>query len=474
MNDLPLPQDSMPPPIGDAALGRVPPQAVDVEQVVLGSLLQGMQETISTALSLISVDAFYKPAHRKIFEAITALYQHNEAIDTITVTEELRRRGQLDSTLSAFYLSELASSSVSSAHIEAHCRIIIERALKRQLIETNLSITSECYLDATDAFEIIDKAETELFKLSERHMKKSYVQLSEIVDPLMKDIHMISQKHSGVTGVPSGYTMLDAKTGGWQKSDFIILAARPSMGKTALALSMARNAAIDHSMPVGFFSLEMSKEQLALRLLCAEARISIQLVRTGRIRESDYGRLATYVGKLERAKIFIDDTPGMSILELRAKARRMVEEKGVQLLMVDYLQLMTAPGVRESREREIATISRSLKGLAKDLNIPVIALSQLNRSVESRAGGKPMLADLRESGSLEQDADVVMFVHRNKDGENVPVEEQNQAMIIIGKQRNGETGEIPLAWIGEYTRFENLETRMPTVVLPPDYDDYAE
>jgi replicative DNA helicase len=237
---------------------------------------------------------------------------------------------------------------------------------------------------------------------------------------------------------------------------------------------MARNAAIDYNSPVGFFSLEMSKEQLALRLLCAEARISIQLVRTGRIRESDYGKLATYVGKLERAKIFIDDTPGMSILELRAKSRRMVEEKGVQLIIVDYLQLMTAPGVRESREREIATISRSMKGLAKDLNVPVIALSQLNRSVESRAGGKPMLADLRESGSLEQDADVVMFVHRNKEGENVPVEELNQATLIIGKQRNGETGEVQLAWIGEYTRFENLETHLPNVVLPPNFDDYPE
>jgi replicative DNA helicase len=265
--------------------------------------------------------------------------------------------------------------------------------------------------------------------------------------------------------------MLDAKTGGWQRSDFIILAARPSMGKTALALSMARNASIDHNIPVGFFSLEMSKEQLALRLLCAEARLSMQLVRTGRIRESDYARLATYVGKLEHAKIFIDDTPGMSILELRAKSRRMVEERGVQIILIDYLQLMTAPGIKESREREIATISRSLKGLAKDLNIPVIALSQLNRSVETRAGNKPMLADLRESGSLEQDADVVLFVHRNKDGEGAPEDDQNQALLIIGKQRNGETGEVPLAWIGEYARFENLEMHMPNVMIPPGFDE---
>jgi replicative DNA helicase len=238
------------------------------------------------------------------------------------------------------------------------------------------------------------------------------------------------------------------------------------MGKTALALSMARNAAIDHEIATGIFSLEMSKEQLALRLLCAEARVNMQLVRTGRIKESDYGKMATYVGSLERAPIFIEDTPGISILELRAKARRMVEEKNVQLIIVDYLQLMTAPGIKDSREREIATISRSLKGLAKDLGIPIIALSQLNRSVEQRTGGKPMLADLRESGSIEQDADVVLFVHRNRDTDATP-EEQGRAQIIIGKQRNGETGEVPLAWIGEYARFENLEMRFPDSSVPP-------
>jgi replicative DNA helicase len=456
---------------GSGLQARVPPQATDVERSILGAMLTGGTEIASTVISLLSTEAFYKPAHRKVFEAITALYQRNDVIDLITVTEELRRREQIDSTLNPFFLSEMASNVVSTAHIERHCRIVLERALKRQLITTNVAITDECYQDATDAFEIIDKAETELFKLSERHMKKSYVQLNEIVDPLMKDILAISQKHSGVTGVPSGYGMLDAKTGGWQRSDFIILAARPSMGKTALALSMARNASIDHNIPVGFFSLEMSKEQLALRLLCAEARLSMQLVRTGRIRESDYARLATYVGKLEHAKIFIDDTPGMSILELRAKSRRMVEERGVQIILIDYLQLMTAPGIKESREREIATISRSLKGLAKDLNIPVIALSQLNRSVETRAGNKPMLADLRESGSLEQDADVVLFVHRNKDGEGAPEDDQNQALLIIGKQRNGETGEVPLAWIGEYARFENLEMHMPNVMIPPGFDE---
>ncbi len=448
---------------------KLPPHAVDVEMAVLGAMLLQPKLTVSPAISLLNEDAFYKDGHRKIYNAITALYEKDEPIDMITVGDELRRRNQLEEVGSMFYLSQLTTEVISPAHIESHCRIVLEKALKRQLIEMNTEIITECYQDANDAFEVIDGAETRLFKLSERLMKRSYVDLKSVVTPLMKTIYNTSQSHSGVTGVPSGYSLLDNMTGGWQKTDLIILAARPSMGKTALALSMARNAAIDHNMGTGIFSLEMSKEQLALRLLCAEARVNMQLVRTGRIKESDYGKLATYVGSLERAPIFIEDTPGISILELRAKARRMVEERDVKLIIIDYLQLMTAPSIKDSREREIATISRSLKGLAKDLGIPIIALSQLNRSVEQRTGGKPMLADLRESGSIEQDADVVLFVHRNRDAD-APPEDQGRAQIIIGKQRNGETGEISLAWIGEYARFENLEMRFPESSIPPPID----
>ncbi len=460
--DRPSPPPSRPP----ERTTSLPPQALEVEQAVLGAMMLGSRDTVSIAISMLTPDAFYRDSHRLIYEAIVSLYERNEAVDTLTVTHELRRRGQMESIGSAFYLAELVKDVVSPAHIEQHCRIVLEKALKRQLIEENLAIITQCYDESTDAFDVIDEAETVLFKLSERHMKKSYVDLESIVQPLLRQIYTIYKEHTGVTGVPSGYLELDAKTGGWQRSDLIILAARPSMGKTALALSMARNAAIDHDQAVGVFSLEMSKEQLALRLLCAEARVNMQAVRTGRIKESEYGKLATYVGTLERARLYIDDTPGISILELRAKARRLVEEQKVSLIIIDYLQLMTAPNVRESREREIATISRSLKGLAKDLDIPIIALSQLNRSVEQRTGGKPMLADLRESGSIEQDADVVLFVHRNKDGDGPP-EEQNIAHLIIGKQRNGEIGEVRLAWIGEYARFENLETRFPTASLPP-------
>jgi replicative DNA helicase len=448
---------------------NLPPHAIDVEKAVLGAMLLQPKLTVSPALSLLSEDAFYKEGHRKIFNAIVVLYQKDEPIDMITVGDELRRANQLEEVGSMLYLSQLTSEVISPAHIESHCRIVLEKALKRQLIEMNTEVITECYQDSNDAFEVIDGAETKLFKLSEKLMKRSFVDLKSVVKPLLKTIYENSKTHTGVTGVPSGYRLLDNLTGGWQSTDLIILAARPSMGKTALALSMARNAAIDDNIATGFFSLEMSKEQLALRLLCAEARVNMQLVRTGRIKESDYGKLATYVGSLERAPIYIEDTPGISILEVRAKARRMVEEKDVKLLIIDYLQLMTAPGIKDSREREIATISRSLKGLAKDLGIPIIALSQLNRSVEQRTGGKPMLADLRESGSIEQDADVVLFVHRNRDND-APPEEQGRASIIIGKQRNGETGEVPLAWIGEYARFENLETRIPESSIPPPID----
>jgi replicative DNA helicase len=442
----------------------LPPQAVNVEMAILGAILLHAEFAMSAALALLteSGDAFYKEAHALIYQAMVALYARKAPIDIITVAEELRRMGKLEEAGSMYYLTQLTNEVVTAAHIEHHCRIVLEKSLKRHLIDINTGIIKQCYQDSTDAFEVIDSAETHLFKLTERHMRQSYIELNEIVKPLLRKIDSIRKTHTGVTGVPSGYDLLDLKTGGWQNTDLIILAARPSMGKTALALSMARNAAIDFAQPVGVFSLEMSREQLAMRLLCAEARVNMQLVRTGRIREADYGKLATYVGKLEHAKMYIDDTPGLSILELRAKARRMVDEHDVRLIVVDYLQLMSAPGVRESREREIATISRSLKALAKDLNIPIIAISQLNRAVEQRTGGKPMLADLRESGSIEQDADVVLFVHRNKDMEGIPAEEQNKALVIIGKQRNGEIGEVPLVWIGEYARFENLAIQAPS------------
>jgi replicative DNA helicase len=472
-NPMPSPYDDPRSAAGARADGgRIRPQAVDVERQVLGAMLIQSESAVSAAISLLPAEAFYKESHRLIYEAIIGLYERKQPVDLITVGEELRRRGSLEAAGSMYYLSELTADVISAAHIEHHCRIVLEKSLKRQLIDLNTTVIEDCYQDTNDAFDVIDRAETTLLQLSKNLIRQSFVELNSIVKPLLQKIDSFRKEHTGVTGVPTGYDLLDAKTGGWQNTDLIILAARPSMGKTALALSMARNATIDYDIPVGIFSLEMSREQLALRLLCAEARVNMQQVRTGRIRESEFGRLATYVGKLEHAKMYIDDTPGISILELRAKARRMVDEKGVRMIVVDYLQLMSAPSVRESREREIATISRSLKALAKDLDIPIIAVSQLNRSVEQRTSGKPMLADLRESGSIEQDADVVLFVHRNKDMENLPPEQQNIATIIIGKQRNGEIGEVPLVWIGDYARFESQAIVTPAVVhtLPPPED----
>ena len=455
---------------GSSVAGRVPPQAVDVEMAVLGAMLLQPEATVSNVLSLLTREAFYKEAHRTIFDAIVELFQKQQPIDLITVGDVLRRWEKLEGVGGLYYLTELTSEVVSPAHVEYHCRIVLEKAIKRHLIEISTGIVSDAYLESADAFELIDQAEEKIFALSESYIKQSFESLPQIVKPLLHKIDQIRKEHTGVTGVPTGYHELDHKTGGWQKTDFIVLAARPSMGKTALALSLARNAAVEENVPIGIFSLEMSSEQLALRLLCAEARVDIQSVRTGRVTEAAFAKLASYVGKLERAPIFIDDTPGISILELRAKARRMVHEHKVGMIVIDYLQLMTAPMVRESREREIASISRSLKGLAKDLNVPVMALSQLNRSVEQRTGGKPMLADLRESGSIEQDADVVMFIHRNKD-QDAPPEERGRASVIIAKQRNGEIGEVNLAWIPEYARFENLETRFPGAALPPPEEE---
>jgi replicative DNA helicase len=451
--------------------GNLPPQSLTVEMAVLGAMMISPEETVSNALSMLTTEAFYKSAHRIIFDSITALYQRHDPVDLISVAEELRRRDKLEEIGTMFYLNKLTEEVISPAHIEYHCRIILEKALKRQLIESNIEITQECYKDTTDAFVVLDAAETRLFKLSEQHMKKSYVPLHQLVKPLLDKVHeyRTSLEH-GVTGIPSGYRELDDKTGGWQSTDLIIIAARPSMGKTALALSMARNAVVDHNIPVGIFSLEMSKEQLALRLLCAEAKVNMQQVRTGRIKESEFGELARCAGALERAELYIDDTPSITILELRAKTRRMVEEHGVRLIIVDYLQLMSAPTFRDSREREIASISRALKALAKDVNIPVIAISQLNRAVEQRKTRKPELQDLRESGSIEQDADVVMFVHRERDEEGGMMD-QFKATIIIAKQRNGEIGEVSLAWVGRYARFENLERQMPPVpYLPGDQE----
>ncbi len=454
--------------------GRVPPQAVDVEMAVLGAMMLD-KGAIAKAIEILDDTSFYKPAHQRIFAAMTGLFERSEPVDLITLVEELRRRAELDKIGGEYYLTELTTKVTTAANVEYHAHIVLEKALMRQLISSSSEVVGRAYSETEDALDLLDEAEQKIFQISEQRMKKSFISMSTAVHQTMEMLESIHGKHSGVTGVPSAFTELDNITGGFQRSDLIIVAGRPSQGKTALVLSIARNAAIFHDVPVGFFSLEMSAQQLVLRLICAEARVDAHMVRTGRLPEDEWRKLSTSVGKLHKAKIFIDDTPALTVLEIRAKARRLRAEHNIGLVVVDYLQLMQGPKNVQSREQEISTISRSLKALAKELNIPVLALSQLNRAVELRGDKRPVLADLRESGAIEQDADVVLFVHRPEmfgittDENNEPTE--GMAEIIIGKQRNGPTGSARLAFIKQYARFENLTRFREAAFLPPEPTD---
>jgi replicative DNA helicase len=453
------------------AEGRVPPQAVDVEMAVLGAMLLD-KGAIAKAIEILDDSSFYKPAHQRIFAGMVALFEKSEPVDLITLVEELRRRAELDKIGGEYYLTELTTRVTTAANVEYHAHIVLEKALMRQLISSSSEVVGRAYSETEDALDLLDEAEQKIFQISEQRMKKSFISMNTAVHQTMEMLESIHGKHSGVTGVPSGFTEVDNYTGGFQNSDLIIVAGRPSQGKTALVLSLARNASIFHEVPVAFFSLEMSIQQLVLRLICAEARVDAQSVRTGRLPEDEWRKLSTSIGKLYKAKIFIDDTPALTALEIRAKARRLKAEHNVGLVIVDYLQLMQGPKNSQSREQEISSISRSLKALAKELNIPVIALSQLNRAVEMRGDKRPVLADLRESGAIEQDADVVLFVHRpemfgiNVDENNEPTE--GMAEIIIGKQRNGPTGSARLAFIKQYARFENLTRFREAAFLPPE------
>jgi replicative DNA helicase len=447
--------------------GRVPPQAVDVESQVLGAMLLE-REAIAKVIEVLDEDAFHAEYHRKIFQAILALFDRSEPVDTITLAEELRRRGTLESIGGETYLVELTMKVTSGANVEYHARIVLEKSLMRSLIVTSSRVAERAYSSTEDAFDLLDEAEQSIFQISERRLKKSFVSMHSAVHDTLEMLEGIHGKHGGVTGVPTGFRDLDTLTGGWQNSDLIIVAGRPSSGKTAFALSLARNAAVHNEKPapVGIFSLEMAINQLVMRLLCAEAKVDAHLVRTGRLPEDDWKKLSLAAGRLTNTNIFIDDTASLGILELRAKARRLKAERNIGLIIVDYLQLMHGPKAAESREKEISAISRSLKALAKELGIPVIALSQLSRAVESRTDKRPILSDLRESGAIEQDADVVLFVHRpemytdpnSDEGREVA----GKADIIIGKQRNGPIDDVKLAFVHRYARFANL--------APPGFD----
>ena len=445
--------------------GRIPPQALELEEAVLGAMLidkKGVDEVID----ILQPDAFYKTAHQKIFEAIFQLFQDSQPVDLLTVSSELRKKGKLETVGGEFYLVQLSQRVASSAHIEFHARIILQKFIQRSLIKISNEIIESSYKESTDVFDLLDEAEYKLYDITQGNIKKSSESAQSLVIEAKKRIEEIS-KRDGLSGVSTGFEKLDKLTSGWQPSDLIIIASRPGMGKTALTLSMARNIAVTKQIPVAFFSLEMSSVQLITRLISAETGLSSEKLRTGKLADHEWQQLNVKVTDLEKAPLFIDDTPSLSIFDLRAKARRLSSQHGIKLIVVDYLQLMTAGTSTKSgnREQEISTISRNLKALAKELNIPVIALSQLSRAVETRGGTKrPMLSDLRESGAIEQDADIVSFIYRPEyynidewdDDERSPSE--GQAELIVAKHRNGGLDNIRLKFIGHLGKFEDLDS----------------
>lgn len=444
--------------------GRVPPQAIEVEEAVLGSMLIE-HEAATIALQMLKTDDFYKPAHRHIFEALHDLYERDNPLDLLTVENELRDRELLDVCGGAGYLSELTRSVSSAANIDYHAQIIAEKATKRNLILNCTEIIQEAYDSTADPYDVLDRAEQRIFDLANTKHRAQAQPIGDVLKDTLSYLEDIRGKKAGITGVPTGLD-IDKLTAGWQNGDMIVIAARPSMGKTAFVLTSARNAAL-HQDPklqtkVAMFSLEMSAQSLVQRLLTMEGRINAQSARSGRLDDKEFKRLIDAAGRLFTANIFVDDTPGLSILELRTKSRRLKSEHDIGLVIVDYLQLMTS-GSKDhgNREQEIASISRGLKALAKELNVPVIALSQLSRAVETRGGDKrPQLSDLRESGSIEQDADVVAFLYRPEYyGIKTTPEGQSTtglAEIIVGKQRNGPVGSRELYFVKDYARFENL------------------
>ena len=439
---------------------RVPPQAVEVEAAVLGAMLLD-QEGISAVLEIIDDTAFYRDAHRKIYNAIVALYERNEPTDLLTLTTELNKRQQLADVGGAFYLAGLVDNVSTAANIEYHAKIVFEKSMSRKLINASTQIAQRAYEATENAEDLLDEAEQMIFALSERKLSRGFTHLNPILHDTFENIERLHAHSSSVTGVATGFTKLDEMTAGFQPGDLIIIAARPSMGKTALCLNIARNASIDGKIGVGIFSLEMASHQLAQRMLCSEARVDSHLMRTGRLPGDAWSNLSIAVGSLAQAPIFIDETPAISVTEVRSRARRLISEHdNLGLLIIDYLQLMRGPREAENRQQEISTISRNLKALAKELNIPIVALSQLSRAVESRGDGqkRPQLSDLRESGAIEQDADVVLFIYRPSRYGQVEEHEKNRAEIIIGKQRNGPTGTVELVFLDHYAAFENLET----------------
>ena len=440
----------------DVSSHKLPPQNIEAEQSVLGGILIE-NDAINKVMEVLAPEDFYRDAHRRIYNALINLFARDEPADLITLTNELRKIDQLDAAGGASYITSLIDSVPTAANIEYYAKIVKEKSILRQLIQTSTDIITESYQDRSDVESFLDEAERSIFQISENRVRPSFYPIREIVKQSFKTLERLYEKKELVTGVPSGFKELDQMTAGFQPSDLVIVAGRPSMGKTAFCLNVVQYAAIEKRTPVAVFSLEMSKEQLVIRMLCSEAHVEGTRLRTGFLSEGDWPRLTIAAGNLSDAPIFIDDTAALSVLELRAKARRLKADQGLGMLIIDYLQLMKGRTRAESRQQEISEISRSLKAVAKELNIPVIAVSQLSRRTEERTGMRPQLSDLRESGAIEQDADLILFLYRDEvynRSEDNP--NRGKAELIIGKQRNGPTGKVELAFLSKFTTFKDL------------------
>jgi replicative DNA helicase len=449
----------------DAYRDRRPPWSEDAEQAVLSAMLID-QDAILRATEHVDDTMFYREGHRRIFRAMVAISERGDVVDPLTLSDELERRGELDASGGKDYVGFLVDAAPTAANVEYHAKIVREKALLRRLIEASTEIVAEAFDARQTAGELLDHAESRIFEISQQRGREGFTRIKELLWPTMERIEALQRGGKSITGVPSGFTDLDELTSGFQPSDLIVVAARPSMGKTALVLNIAQHAAIEHNVPIALFSLEMSKESLVQRMLTGEARVDAQKLRKGMLRDDDFPRLARAAGILAQAPIFIDDSPGITLLEMRSAARRLRADSNIGLVVVDYLQLIQSTSDAENRTQEISQISRSLKALAKELAVPVVALSQLSRATEQRTDKRPQLSDLRESGAIEQDADLVMFIYRqemyegptDKDGNSL----EGRAEVIVGKQRNGPTGIVNLFFHKAYTRFENYSARAQT------------
>ena len=449
-------------PIPHLDHGKMQPQAVELEEAVLGALMLE-KDALTNVIDILKSESFYKDSNSRIFAAIERLFTRSEPVDILTVTQELKKTGELDLVGGAYYITQLTNRVASAANAEFHARIVAQKYIQRELIRISTKTINDAYEEGSDVFDLLDNAEKNLFSIVEGNIKKNYDKMSTLIRKAIEQIDTVRNNKGNFSGVTSGLTALDRLTSGWQKSDLVIIAARPAMGKTALVLSVARNAAVDFNKPVAIFSLEMSSLQLVTRLISSESELSGEKLKKGTLVDHEYEQLNNKIKRLAEAPLFIDDTPGLSVFELRAKARRLKEQHKIEMIIVDYLQLMTAGGEgKGNREQEIATISRSLKGLAKELEVPVIALSQLSRAVETRGGDKrPQLSDLRESGAIEQDADLVMFIHRpeyyNITEDENGMDTRGMAELIIAKHRNGPVDSAKTRYIGQFTKFADLD-----------------